>query len=176
MGLETIIKGMQDSRTLGDNAVKFGLAHQTVNHVSDGDTATVQDKNGQPVRIRFWGADTPESRSNNKWPDQPYSKEAANFTKAMIENKEVMVRMTGETTYNRHVGEIFVDGRSVSRELVRNGLAHWYKSYAKHDSDLERLEKKAKGQKRGIWGDPKAVTPDTWRNKMNHNCTRRDDC
>ena len=28
MGMETIIKGMQDSKTLGDNAVRFGLAHQ----------------------------------------------------------------------------------------------------------------------------------------------------
>lgn len=128
------------------------------------------------IKIRFWGVDTPESRSNGRWPNQPFSEEAANFVKGMIEDEVVMVRMTGETTYSRHVGEIFVDGRSVSRELVRNGLAHWYASFAQYDTDLRRLQDKAKQSRAGLWSQENVIDPGTWRNGMDHNCANRDNC
>lgn len=147
-----------------------------VTTVSDGDTAQVTDENGSVVKIRFWGVDTPESRVSNRWPDQAYSKDATSFTRSLIEGKTVMVRMTGETTYSRHVGEIIVNGKSVSRELVRNGLAHWYKSYATYDSDLRRLEETARQEKRGLWGDINSVAPQVWRNELDHDCPNNPDC
>ena len=85
----------------------------------------------------------------------------------MIGDKPVMVRMHGALTYGREVGEVIVDGRSVNRELVRIGLAWWYRGFAEYDSGLERLEKKARAKRIGLWEDDNPIKPGKWR-KMDH--------
>ena len=58
---------------------------------------------------------------------------------------------------------ILQDGRSLNRELVRAGLAWWYRQYAKKDADLARLEKEAREAKLGLWADADPVPPWAWR-------------
>lgn len=79
------------------------------------------------------------------------------FMRKLILAREASVRLTGEKTYSRLVGEIFVDGRSASRELLREGLGWWNARYAVRDSDLERLEKGARQGRKGLW---RAASPE----------------
>jgi hypothetical protein len=55
------------------------------------------------------------------------------------------------------------DGRVLNQELVRSGLAWWYRKYAPHDGTLAKLEAEAKTENRGRWFHPGALTPWDWR-------------
>lgn len=138
-------------------------------YVNDGDTAVV-DVGGRSLRVRFYGVDAPE-RQNRDWPAQPYSRKAAEFMRALIADREVRVRLTGERTHAREVGEIFVDGRSASREIVRVGLAWWNDRFAARDRELERLQAAARSARRGLWRDPAPVPP--WVHRGRHRAARR---
>jgi hypothetical protein len=64
----------------------------------------------------------------------------------------------------RTVDEVILpDGRSLNQELVREGMARWYRHYAPHDAELARLEAEAKSAKRGLWSQPHPVPPWEWR-------------
>jgi endonuclease YncB( thermonuclease family) len=138
-------------------------------HVNDGDTAVV-DVAGRSLRVRFYGIDAPE-RQNRDWPAQPYSRKATEFMRTLIDRREVHVRLTGERTHAREVGEVFVDGRSASREIVHAGLAWWNDRYAAGDRELERLQAAARAARRGLWRDPKPVPP--WAHRERHRAARR---
>lgn len=132
--------------------------------VHDGDTATVETTQGRILRVRFYGVDAPE-RENEYWPDQAFARDAGAFMQKLLRDKAVAVRLTGDKTYGREVGEIFVDGRSATREILRAGLAWWNTKYAPHDSDLARLEQNARKAKRGLWRDAESMPPWEFRNR-----------
>lgn len=130
--------------------------------VSDGDTAVVETSKQEILRVRFYGIDAPE-KANRNWPEQPYSREATVFMTQLINGKAVRVRLTGDKTFGREVGEIFIGDRSASQEIVRAGLAWWNRKYARKDTTLKQLEQEAKEAKRGLWRDEKPVAP--WRHR-----------
>jgi len=53
---------------------------------------------------------------------------------------------------------ILPHGRSHNRELVRAGLAWWYRQYARNDRELQRLEAEARKAKRRLWADAESST------------------
>ncbi len=140
-----------------------------VAYVNDGDTAVV-DVGGRSLRVRFYGIDAPE-RQNRDWPAQPYSRKATDFMRGLIGQRAVRVRLTGERTHAREVGEVFVDGRSASREIVRAGLAWWNDKFAADDRELERLQTEARAARRGLWRDPTPVPP--WAHRARHRTRNR---
>ncbi len=139
--------------------------------VHDGDTATVVTTDRKTLRVRFYGVDAPE-RENEYWPNQAFAREAQQFMQKLIDHKLVAVRLTGERTYQREVGEIFVDGRSASRELLRAGFGWWNTRHARLDSDLERLEAQARQRKVGLWRDGKSIAP--WRYRAQYRSHDKD--
>ncbi len=65
--------------------------------------------------------------------------------------------------YGRTVGEIILrDRHSLNRELVKTGLAWWYRQYARSDRELERFEVEARKAKRRLWADKEPVPPWEW--------------
>lgn len=128
--------------------------------VADGDTATVKLKAlGSEVKIRFYGVDTPESKWVGQWPDQAYSYEAKSFTVSKLNNKSVDVLFTGDGTYSRCVGEIFVNGQSHSLALIQGGYAWWYSKYSPSRTDLKDAQSYARNSKLGLWANPNAQAP-----------------
>ena len=118
--------------------------------ISDGDTIRVMH-NGRAERIRLWGIDCPEKR-------QPFGTRATQFTGDLAFGKDVKVLVRDVDRYGRTVGEVILpDGRSLNRELVRAGLAWWYRHYAPNDRELERLEAEARTARRGLWADKEPV-------------------
>lgn len=101
-----------------------------------------------------------------EWPEkrQPFGTRARQFTGDMAFGKDVTVRVIDVDRYGRTVGEVILpDGLSVNRELVRAGLAWWYRQYARKDRDLERLEASARAARSGLWADADPVAPWEWR-------------
>jgi micrococcal nuclease len=59
---------------------------------------------------------------------------------------------------------ILPDGKNLNQELVKAGMAWWYRKYS-NDSTLGQLEEKARVAKRGLWADPNPMPPWDFRPK-----------
>lgn len=124
--------------------------------ITDGDTIRVMHA-GRSERVRLFGIDCPEKA-------QGWGTRARQFAGSMVFGKTVTIRVHDTDRYGRPVGEVVLpDGRSLNRELVRAGLAWWYRQYAPRDAELERLEADARRERRGLWADPQPVPPWDWR-------------
>ena len=108
-------------------------------------------------RVRLWGIDAPESK-------QPWGSRAKQFTDDLVFGKVVIVHVRDIDRYKRTVAEIILpDARNLNQELVRAGMAWWYRQFAKRDTVLPALEQEAREAKRGLWADPSPVLPWEWR-------------
>jgi endonuclease YncB( thermonuclease family) len=124
--------------------------------VSDGDTITVLRDRTQ-VKVRLHGIDCPET-------GQDFGSRAQQDTSRLAFGQVVTVRPRDTDRYGRTVAEVVLpDGRSRNQELVRGGLAWWYRAYAPDDGTLARLEAEAKAAGRGLWAQPAPVPPWEWR-------------
>ena len=119
--------------------------------ILDGDTVEVLH-GGAPERVRLAEIDCPEKA-------QAFGKKAKQFTADLAASQEVLVHAKGKDRYGRTIGEIILpDGRSLNRELVKAGLAWWYRQYSK-DETLGALENEARAAKRGLWADLDSAAP-----------------
>ena len=133
--------------------------------VVDGDTVEVL-REGRAERIRLHGIDAPES-------GQDYGRKAKEFILDVAAGRTVRVEVLDTDRYGRTVGEIFLlDGRSLNRLLVREGLAWWYRRYS-NDASLGALEEEARRARRGLWADPRPVPPWEWRRGKGEAPSRR---
>lgn len=143
--------------------------------VTDGDTLTVvQDKTRVTVRLR--GVDAPEM-------SQPYGEKAKQLTTKLVLGKRVTVKVAGRDRARRSVvGSVhftvregvdhyddgsfaFVDvEHSLEEELLKAGLAWWYRPRVPDDRRLAALAAAAAKAKRGLWADERAVPPWVSRN------------
>ncbi|WP_226989333.1 thermonuclease family protein [Desulfuromonas sp. TF] len=123
--------------------------------ITDGDTVEVLH-NGRAERIRLHGIDTPEK-------GQAYGNKAKHFVLDIAAQKIVTVEVKDTDRYGRTVGEVILpDGRSLNRELVREGYAWWYRKYS-NDASLGVLEAEARAAGKGLWRDKNPVPPWVWR-------------
>lgn len=119
--------------------------------ILDGDTIEVLH-NGKAERIRLAGIDCPEKR-------QPFGQKAKQFTSTLVFGKHVTVQPVAKDRHKRTVGEVILpDGRNLSRELLRAGLAWWYRAYSTNLL-LAMLELEAQEAQRGLWSDPNPTPP-----------------
>ena len=131
--------------------VSFADFSGPVVSVIDGDTIDVlHDRH--PERIRLNGIDCPEKV-------QAFGKKAKQLTSTLVHGKEVTVQVFRKDRHGRTVADVVLpDGTNVSRELLRAGLAWWYRQYSK-DASLGALEEEAQQAKRGLWADPNPLPP-----------------
>lgn len=132
-------------------SVSFADFSGPIVSVLDGDTLDVLH-NRQPERIRLNGIDCPEK-------GQAFGQKAKQFTSTLVKGKEVTIHVLRKDRHGRTVADVVLpDGTNVSRELIRAGLAWWYRQYSK-DVSLGALEEEARQTKRGLWGDPNPIPP-----------------
>lgn len=123
--------------------------------ITDGDTIKVLHE-GKAERIRLSGIDCPEKK-------QSFGTRAKQFTSEHAFGKTVTVQPTGGAHRGRTIAEVILpNGRSLNQELLKAGLAWWYRKYSK-DVRLGALENEARLAKRGLWVDPQPVPPWEWR-------------
>jgi endonuclease YncB( thermonuclease family) len=124
--------------------------------ISDGDTLSVL-REGKAVKVRLHGVDTPEKA-------QAFGTQARKFTSDAAFQQTVTVMVHNTDRYGRLVGDVLLpDGRSLNQELVKAGMAWWYRPYAPNDITLAQLEAEAHAAKRGLWADAHPVPPWQWR-------------
>ena len=153
----------------------------TVVNVVDGDTLDldVPDRRERYTRVRLWGVDTPET----KHPDlgvMYYGPEAAEFTRKMVLNKEVLVVLEPfEDTrglYGRLLAYIYVEeekgntnagetpavpgGQMLNEELIIQGFGYADDRFRHMFRDrFVKLQKEAQTKGRGLW---EKVKPQQW--------------
>jgi micrococcal nuclease len=126
-----------------------------VTEVIDGDTfeAIVS---GKEVTIRMLLVDTPETKHPTKG-EQPFGKEASNFTKQLISGKTVELEQdvnNGPDKYGRLLYYVYVDGKSVQEQLLEKGLArvaYVYVPNVKYVDKYREIQAKAQKAGVGIW-------------------------
>jgi micrococcal nuclease len=134
----------------------------TVVRVIDGDTIIIQDENGNEVRIRLIGADTPEL-------NEPMGQEAKIFTTKQIaeSNNKVTLYYDGDTTdrYGRSLALVYITDKDdkkvmLNELLIRKGLAvaRVNYNYSTHTKTTFKLaQNNAKEKKLKIWA-PAIIT------------------
>jgi len=136
---------------------QFNYSQIKVIEVIDGDT--VKLSNGR--LLRYIGLDTPEVRIKDKGGDfkyrpQPFSLEAKEFNRKLVEGKIVRVEFDIEKTdrYGRLLGYCFVDKTFVNAKLIEQGYAvlYTYPPNVKYVEVFVASQKKARERKKGLWG------------------------
>ena len=126
--------------------------------VHDGDDVTVL-RGREQVRVRLWGIDAPEL-------GQPFGSRARQELAGLVFRRTVMVRVLATDDYGRTVARLSMDGIDVNRELVRRGMAWWYRRFARRARDLSAAETEARNARRGLWSDPRPEPPWEFRRRQ----------
>lgn len=122
----------------------------------DGDTIKViLDK--KEYTVRMLAVDTPESVHPTKGVEY-YGKEASEFTCTSVKNaKKLELEYDDdsdkEDKYGRLLAWVFVDGKLLQEELIKNGyakVAYLYGDY-KYTEKLESVQEKASAKEIGVW-------------------------
>jgi len=101
-------------------SIAFAAQTGKVVGVTDGDTIKVLLR-GKAVKIRLNGIDCPERK-------QPFGRKARIFTSELVAGKVVKVEKVDTDRYGRMVANVYLpEGRMLNQELVRAGLAWWYR-------------------------------------------------
>jgi len=127
--------------------------------VSDGDTINVTDPLGTKVKVRLYGIDAPETEKSNKKtgriskPGQPYGEEAYQALNAKIYRRQVKVEIMEIDRYKRSVGIVYLNGKSINKEMVAEGWAWAYRQYldSPYASEYIHVEEVARGKRLGLW-------------------------
>lgn len=134
----------------------------TVTNIVDGDTIDVRLDSGD-IRVRMHGIDTPERGQAF------YAEAKAALTKVVL-NKKVQLEPIGQTSYERMVARVYLNGLDVNAAQLKAGLAYAETRYLKQVDDGATycaFEGAARSLKRGIWALPwdDRIAPWEWRRK-----------
>ncbi|MDH8700744.1 micrococcal nuclease [Dysgonomonadaceae bacterium PH5-43] len=121
--------------------------------ISDGDTFKGVTDDSTIVRFRIYGIDAPETK-------QAYSQKSKQYLSDLIFNKRVNISVQKpKDRYGRPIVWVYTpDGKDVSAEMLKAGLAWHYKEYDKSD-EYANFEKVAKKNKKGLWQDNNPTAP-----------------
>ncbi len=125
--------------------------------VLDGDTIKVL-MNKKIETIRLIGVDTPETVDPRR-PVQCYGREASNFTKKNLSNKNIRLEsdfIAGDRDkYKRLLRYVFLDdGQNFNQVLIEEGYGHEYTYNSipyKYQEIFKKSENLARENSRGLW-------------------------
>jgi micrococcal nuclease len=143
-----------------------GTQEIEVGRVLDGDTVEIK---GSSERVRLSSIDAPEASHGYNKPGQAFSVASRDYLTALVMGPGGAVSMTcysRDERYGRNVCEIFRNGQSLNREMVKAGMAMAYtgsRGRYLHDKELVGIQEQAKVQRRGIWSEKDPTPPWEWR-------------
>ncbi len=128
-----------------------------VTSVVDGDTLKI-DFNGTETKVRLIGVDTPESVHPDKTKNTNYGKIASNYTKSLIEGKNITLEFDVSETdkYGRLLAYVYLEnGEMLNEKLVKEGYAQiaTYAPNVKYADKFKALQEQARKNKIGFWAE-----------------------
>lgn len=138
--------------------------------IADGDTLTILSEQTSHV-VRLSLIDAPEK-------GQAFSQVAKQNLARLAFRKVVDARCAPKTDrYARLLCEVFVDGISVNRQQVRNGMAWVYRDYVPPHAleDMVSMESAAQADRRGLWQLPNPTPPWVYRQQRREASEERGD-
>ena len=129
--------------------------------VVDGDTIVIR-YNGKYEKVRFLCVNTPESVHPDKKQNIPMGKVASRYVQKKlldeygryVDLEFEMDRIRGN--HGRLLAYVFVNGKNLNIDLIRQGLSPYYTKYGKskkYDAEFLAAERLARKEKLNIWGD-----------------------
>ena len=139
--------------------------------VSDGDTLNVQKVEngkfvGEVMKIRMFGIDAPEKT-------QDYGIESKQALEKLVNGKTLEIEEKNRDRYGRTVAVVYVNGKNVNEEMVKNGNAWWYQEYDKKDTKMQAYQENAKKNKLGLFGKRGYIEPWNYRREKKAAATSR---
>jgi endonuclease YncB( thermonuclease family) len=132
----------------------FGFTSLENIRVVDGDTIQAEAK-GKEIKIRLVEIDAPEM-------NQPFGFQSKNFLNKLLYERDVTLIAKGEDRYGRILGEIYADGESANKSMIKSGFAWVYDRYVQ-DLSLYRYQDQAKSKNLGLWQAENPIAPWVWR-------------
>ncbi|MGV8118638.1 MAG: DUF1266 domain-containing protein [Candidatus Xenobiia bacterium LiM19] len=126
-------------------------------NIDDGNIIVVM-KGNDAVRVRLAGIACPEA-------GQSFHDEAAQFISNLILGKDIFVDVKTVDYDKRLVSSVKIDGKELSQELIKGGLA-WYYDKISKNTELASAEQAARKQKLGIWSQPNPEAPWDYKRTM----------
>lgn len=128
----------------------------TVTRVVDGDTIWI-DNNGQRLKIRMIGLDTPEWVDPRK-PVQCFALEASAQAKTILAGQSVYLETDPSQDfvdrYSRTLAYVWTtSGRLINLDMIADGYGHEYTYYLpyRYQQVFRAAEDGAQAQERGLW-------------------------
>lgn len=124
--------------------------------VYDGDTLAILDGMNREFRVRLSGIDAPERA-------QPFGAASRRSLAELTRGKTALIEYYKLDKYGRLVARVRVEGRDVSMEQLRRGMA-WHRASVPLDQTAQeafvygQAEQEARGRRLGIWQE-NAVPP-----------------
>ena len=78
--------------------------------------------------------------------------------------KDVTVKWKSKDKYGRVLGTVFVGGKDINLQMVRDGYAHHYKRFDSSPA-YAAAETEARQKRRGLWSDPNPISPEDYRHR-----------
>lgn len=103
--------------------VEDGIGQVRLARTIDGDTAHFYDLNGDYIKVRFLGINTPESTYEN----DPWGKAASRYTAEKLRNaKTIVLESSGARTdaYERYLAYVWVDEVLLNLQIVQEAYSH----------------------------------------------------
>ncbi|WP_368389471.1 thermonuclease family protein [Variovorax dokdonensis] len=82
------------------------------------------------IKVRLSGIDAPEKK-------QPFGQRAKEAMSRPVFGKTQALDRHKVDPYRRSVCKVSVNGRDVGLEMIRHGMAWWYRAYANHGRSVE---------------------------------------
>ncbi len=120
--------------------------------IERGDQIRVMQDIGKVETVRLYGIDSPGE-------PQPFGETARLYTHKRILGKTVRVEPIITDSFNRVIAWVYVDGESFNKELLRKGMAWWYRKYLPFEVELADLEEQARNDRIGLWAHPSPIPP-----------------
>lgn len=126
--------------------------------IIDGDTIHVRDTAGEAHRIRLAMIDAPER-------EQPFGTEATKKLSELLRQGTVRLNVKCIDKYNREVAFVYCEGKDVSAEMLKDGMAMHYHMNFDNCDIYDKFEEAAKRHRQGLWAQEKVEKPWDYRRK-----------
>lgn len=155
------VKWNQENQTVLIHS-DYKITTYKVVRVVDGDTIKV-NFNGIEESLRMIGIDTPESVHPDGSKNTEAGKIASEYTKSMIEGKEVTLEFDVQERdkYGRLLAYVWLGNTMFNKTLLQEGYAQvsTYPPNIKYVNDFVALERIARENKKGLWQYEEPIDP-----------------